>query len=110
MKNLLIFSTLVLALVISGCGGTDENPMPDCERLATSEFCFENSTTDPINVFVDGDFQFKLSTGASRCKTFSAGVHSYKGEQAEGFILFPDVWEGTEDLIMCQQKSKNFIR
>jgi hypothetical protein len=108
MKNLILLSSLVLTLVISGC--KDEQPIPDCERSETSEFCFKNSTSDPINIFVDEDFQFKLSTGETRCKSFSAGVHSYKAEQAEGFILFPDVWNGTEDLIMCDQKSKNLIR
>jgi hypothetical protein len=108
MKYLILLSSLVLTFVISGCGV--EESIPDCERSETSEFCFKNSTSDPINIFVDEDFQFKLSTGASRCKSFSAGAHSYKAEQAEGFILFPDVWQGTEDLIMCDRKSKNIIR
>jgi|GEM_PF-2899893 hypothetical protein len=108
MNKLIILSSLFLTFVISGCGV--EEPIPDCERLETSEFCFENSTSDPINIFVDNDFQFKLSTGETRCKPFSSGVHSYKAEQAEGFILFPDVWQGTEDLIKCDRKSKKFLR
>lgn len=101
---------LVLTSLLFSCE-KEENSQPDCERLSYGSLCFRNSISDPVDVFVDDRFQFRLSTGQSSCVTIlSAGVHEYYAEQASGYILFPDTWEGTSDVISCNERTINLIR
>ena len=82
----------------------DDTQLP-CQANNFGGHCFENITSDPIAVYVDGSFRFNLAAGAKECvPQLSPGLHQVRAEQAST----GKEWEGQFDVVQCGLRDSVF--
>ena len=82
MRRFALYTFLSLAL-LAGCTKND-----------TGTVRFSNSSSNPYELFINGESKGEFAGGSWRNFDLDAGTYNLKAEQISGFILFPTVKNG----------------
>ena len=101
MKKLILI--IIAAVLISSC--TKEELRSACEinHFGTLKLC--NLTDDMYNFYVDDKFITAVNPGSYYYKNrVASGYHTCRMEQANGYILYPNIYTGDFILSDCDTK------
>lgn len=65
-----------------------------CTKDETGTVRFKNNSSNPYELFINGESKGEFSGGTWRNFYLDPGVYTLKAEQVSGFVLFPTVKNG----------------
>lgn len=88
-------------LLLGSCGDKE----PDC---TTGRVRFTNNSTNSYYLSIDNNLIGSVPGNTFIERDLLEGVHTYKAEQAEGYILWPTVATSTGNVFGCQESQWAF--
>ena len=105
MKRVFYLFPLLVLFVFSSCSKEAAEKM-ECETLKIGYVTITNTSVNPYKIYIDGDLKFELSGNTFRDDVkVSAGFHTFKAVQVDGYVLFPTVRETTFSTWICEKRS-----
>lgn len=95
MKQLSFSLILLSVMLFSTCKKDDP--------CTTGSVRFTNTSTNPYDLYVDDQFQIRISGNTFTELDFPEGQIRVRVEQVSGFILFPTMKEGRISVFGCQE-------
>lgn len=79
----------------------EESNKPPCEKENFGYLKLINTSTNPYNIFVNGQFLTTLEGGYEQKIKLKTGAHNLKCEQVSGYLLYPTVKEVSVTTTIC---------
>lgn len=76
----------------------------DIDTCLTGTIRFTNTSSNPYDLWVDGNYQFRLSGNTFREIDLTEGQHSANVEQVSGYLIYPTTRETTLNVYGCQER------
>lgn len=75
--------------------------VPDCEKNNTCDLYVKNNESDDYDIYWGDSFIFRINKKSSKTLTIPAGQQVIKCKQANGYILWPTVYNKTVSGAAC---------
>lgn len=83
MKILQALAIVAATMILSNCSKSDDKPKQ-------GTFTFQNNSTNPYQVFVNGKNVVSMQPGhTSQTVTYACGSYTVRVLQLEGYVLYP---------------------